>query len=86
MNTPPPRAFGVSPFGSMAAARAQAPSASYASAGQEWRVGQNVMHPKFGQGVIVSAEGRGSDARVQVNFRNAGLKWLALDYAKLTAA
>ena len=86
VNTPPPRAFGVSPFGSMTAARAQAPSASYASAGQEWRVGQNVMHPKFGQGVIVSAEGRGSDARVQVNFRNAGLKWLALDYAKLTAA
>lgn len=51
-----------------------------------WRVGQNVVHPKFGAGVIVSAEGRGSDARVQVNFRNAGLKWLALEYAKLTAA
>ena len=51
-----------------------------------WRVGQNVMHPKFGPGVIVSAEGRGADARVQVNFRDAGLKWLALEYAKLTAA
>jgi DNA helicase-2/ATP-dependent DNA helicase PcrA len=51
-----------------------------------WRVGQNVMHPKFGAGVIVSAEGRGADARVQVNFRDAGLKWLALEYAKLTAA
>ncbi|MFN7278315.1 MAG: DNA helicase II, partial [Betaproteobacteria bacterium] len=51
-----------------------------------WRVGQNVMHPKFGAGVIVSAEGRGADARVQVNFRDAGLKWLALEYAKLTPA
>lgn len=51
-----------------------------------WRVGQNVVHPKFGAGVIVSSEGRGADARVQVNFRNAGLKWLALEYAKLTAA
>ncbi|HMJ50335.1 MAG TPA: UvrD-helicase domain-containing protein, partial [Burkholderiales bacterium] len=27
-----------------------------------WRVGQNVLHPKFGAGVIVNAEGRGSDA------------------------
>jgi DNA helicase-2/ATP-dependent DNA helicase PcrA len=51
-----------------------------------WRVGQNVMHPKFGAGVIVSAEGRGADARVQVNFSDAGLKWLALEYAKLTPA
>ncbi|HEV8261222.1 MAG TPA: UvrD-helicase domain-containing protein [Burkholderiales bacterium] len=51
-----------------------------------WRVGQNVVHPKFGVGVIVNAEGRGSDARVQVNFRDAGLKWLALDYAKLVPA
>ena len=37
-------------------------------------------------GVIVSVEGRGSDARVMVNFRQVGLKWLALEYAKLTAA
>ncbi len=50
-----------------------------------WKIGQSVLHPKFGPGVIVSAEGRGADARVQVNFRNAGLKWLALEYAKLTA-
>ncbi len=51
-----------------------------------WRIGQNVVHPKFGGGVIVSADGRGSDARVQVNFQRDGLKWLALEYAKLTAA
>ncbi len=50
-----------------------------------FRVGQSVEHPKFGLGVIVAAEGRGSDARVQVNFGSAGMKWLALDYAKLTA-
>ncbi len=48
------------------------------------RVGQNVEHAKFGLGVIVSAEGRGSEARVQVNFGSAGMKWLALEYAKLT--
>jgi DNA helicase-2/ATP-dependent DNA helicase PcrA len=51
-----------------------------------WRVGQSVMHPKFGAGVIVNAEGRGGDARVQVNFQRAGVKWLALEFAKLTPA
>jgi DNA helicase-2/ATP-dependent DNA helicase PcrA len=48
------------------------------------RIGQNVHHAKFGHGVIVAAEGRGPDARVQVNFGAAGMKWLALEYAKLT--
>ena len=51
-----------------------------------WKIGQSVLHPKFGAGVIVGAEGRGADARVQVNFRDAGMKWLALEYAKLSAA
>ena len=53
-------------------------------AASPWRIGQNVTHPKFGAGVIVNAEGRGSDARVQVNFHRNGTKWLALDYAKLS--
>ena len=48
------------------------------------RVGQSVEHAKFGLGVIVASEGRGADARVQVNFGGAGMKWLALEYAKLT--
>ncbi|WP_305073028.1 UvrD-helicase domain-containing protein [Propionivibrio sp.] len=51
-----------------------------------FRVGQNVQHAKFGLGVIVAAEGRGGDARVQVNFGAQGMKWLALEYAKLTPA
>jgi DNA helicase-2/ATP-dependent DNA helicase PcrA len=51
-----------------------------------FRIGQSVRHPKFGAGVITAAEGRGEDARVQVNFREAGMKWLALTYAKLSAA
>ena len=51
-----------------------------------FRIGQNVAHAKFGQGVIVNAEGAGSDARVQVNFGREGVKWLALSVAKLTAA
>ncbi len=49
-----------------------------------FRIGQSVQHAKFGLGVIVSAEGRSGDARVQVNFGAHGMKWLALEYAKLT--
>ena len=52
----------------------------------QWRIGQSVKHAKFGLGVIIDARGRGSDTQVQVNFRDAGVKWLALDYAKLEAA
>lgn len=50
-----------------------------------FRVGQTVAHAKFGEGVILSFEGRGTDARVQVKFRAEGTKWLSLQYAKLTA-
>jgi DNA helicase-2/ATP-dependent DNA helicase PcrA len=56
------------------------------SASSPWRIGQSVTHQKFGAGVIVNAEGRGADARVQVNFRDSGLKWLMLEYAKLEPA
>jgi DNA helicase-2/ATP-dependent DNA helicase PcrA len=51
-----------------------------------FRIGQNVMHPKFGPGVIIDAEGHGNDARVQVKFGNLGVKWLAVAVAKLQAA
>jgi DNA helicase-2/ATP-dependent DNA helicase PcrA len=48
-----------------------------------WKIGQSVGHSKFGSGVVVSYEGNANDLRVQVNFGKAGLKWLALEYAKL---
>jgi DNA helicase-2/ATP-dependent DNA helicase PcrA len=51
-----------------------------------FRIGQNVVHAKFGTGVIIDAEGQGGDARVQVNFGNQGVKWLAVSVAKLQAA
>jgi DNA helicase-2/ATP-dependent DNA helicase PcrA len=50
-----------------------------------WKVGQSVAHAKFGNGVVVSYEGAANDMRVQVNFSGEGLKWLALEFAKLTA-
>ena len=54
--------------------------------GHGFRIGQSVLHAKFGQGVIVNAEGSGTDARLQINFGRQGMKWLALEFAKLTAA
>jgi DNA helicase-2/ATP-dependent DNA helicase PcrA len=48
------------------------------------RSGQGVFHTKFGEGVIITLEGSGDDARAQVNFGRHGLKWLALSVAKLT--
>ncbi|AMC35692.1 UvrD-helicase domain-containing protein [Janthinobacterium sp. B9-8] len=46
-------------------------------------IGMNVAHPKFGKGVVTDHEG-GSSGNVQVNFAEAGSKWLAVAYAKLT--
>ena len=48
------------------------------------RVGQGVFHNKFGEGVVVTLEGGGADARAQINFGRHGMKWLALSVAKLT--
>ena len=61
-------------------------SSARAESGIGFRIGQSVRHAKFGAGVIVNAEGGGNDARVQVNFGAAGMKWLALSVAKLEAA
>jgi len=53
---------------------------------QDWpfQLGQTVSHKKFGHGTVVSFEGSGEHTRVQVNFRQAGAKWLVLAYANLT--
>jgi DNA helicase-2/ATP-dependent DNA helicase PcrA len=56
------------------------------SAASQWKIGQNVVHAKFGAGVIVNCEGHGADARVEVKFGRAGTKWLSLEYAKLVPA
>ena len=50
--------------------------------GTELKLGQRVLHQKFGEGVILNYEGKGSTARIQVNFDN-GSKWLVMAYANL---
>lgn len=48
-----------------------------------FRIGQNVGHARFGEGVVVGLEGSGTDARIQINFGRQGTKWLALSVARL---
>jgi DNA helicase-2/ATP-dependent DNA helicase PcrA len=60
------------------------PATSTQGHGSGLRSGQAVFHAKFGEGVVLTLEGRGADARAQVNFGRHGLKWLALGIAKLT--
>ena len=57
-----------------------------ADPGHGFRIGQQVVHAKFGNGVIVDAEGSGTEARLQVNFGRQGMKWLAIQYANLQPA
>ncbi|MBU0501324.1 MAG: DNA helicase II [Gammaproteobacteria bacterium] len=51
-----------------------------------YRLGQRVRHAKFGDGVVLNAEGQGPSARVQVNFESVGSKWLVVSYANLEPA
>ncbi len=55
---------------------------------QAWpfKLGQPVVHKKFGEGTVMAFEGQGDHTRVQVNFDQAGAKWLVLAYAGLQAA
>lgn len=69
------------------AGRVQSPVAAYspkAPPSHGLRSGQGVFHNKFGEGVIITLEGVGEDARAQVNFGRHGVKWLQLSIAKLT--
>jgi len=75
---PAPMAFGAAPK--------KAPGFAKAREVGGFRIGQNVIHAKFGPGVILDAEGMGGEARVQVNFGRGGIKWLAVAVAKLQAA
>ena len=52
----------------------------------EFSLGQRVLHSKFGEGVILNLEGTGSNMRIQINFEQAGSKWLVAAYAGLQLA
>jgi DNA helicase-2/ATP-dependent DNA helicase PcrA len=45
-----------------------------------------VRHARFGEGIVLELDGDGPRARVQVQFRDAGAKWLLVELAKLEPA
>ena len=48
-----------------------------------FKLGQQVAHAKFGEGVVLNYEGSGAQSRIQVNFEEVGSKWLVVEYANL---
>ncbi len=54
--------------------------------GTSLKLGQRVVHGKFGEGVVINYEGEGKQARIQVNFTHEGSKWLMMAYANLQPA
>ena len=60
--------------------------AAYSESKHIWKVGTMVSHQKFGQGMVTGYEGNENDLRIQIKFSNHGIKWLAMEYAKLSEA
>ncbi len=77
------RARGISRPAAQGLPASRGPAYSAAAAEDGFRLGQRVMHPKFGEGVVLNSEGQGPQARIQVNFPSVGAKWLVLAYARL---
>ncbi len=50
------------------------------------RIGDDVEHPAFGEGVVIDITGHGASAEATINFRDAGTKHLALEWAPLKKA
>ena len=48
-----------------------------------FKLGQRVLHDKFGEGTVLNYEGTGAQSRIQVNFDELGSKWLVTAYARL---
>jgi len=48
------------------------------------KIGSMVRHDKFGSGIVTGYEGNENDLRIQIKFSDHGIKWLAMEYAKLT--
>ncbi|HUP90694.1 MAG TPA: DNA helicase II, partial [Solimonas sp.] len=50
-----------------------------------FKLGQRVLHAKFGEGTILAFDGDGERTQVEVRFREAGTKRLMLSFANLKA-
>ncbi len=52
----------------------------------EVRIGEHVVHPRWGEGVVVACQGRGPDGEATVDFPGLGRRQLILGYARLRRA
>jgi DNA helicase-2/ATP-dependent DNA helicase PcrA len=52
-------------------------SAMYQAA---FKIGQMLQHPKFGEGMILQQEGMGEHARLQIKFKDVGVKWIMASF------
>ena len=74
---------GGGPAGAPTSPGVPAPSGDTA---MDLAAGERVVHPRWGEGVVVSARGRGPDGEVTVDFPDAGRRTLVLAYARLQRA
>ncbi len=59
-------------------------SAALAAENQSgYQIGDRVRHAKFGEGIVLTIQGSGDHASVNVHFDDVGSKWLVMAYAKL---
>ena len=86
----PPSLLEALRHGSMPAAAATATTrrssttaGGASAAGAPLQIGEAVLHPKFGSGVVIAREGSGAQERLQVRFAGIGTKWLVVAYARL---
>ncbi len=50
---------------------------------EAWQPGDKVVHPSFGQGTVVSVDGRRSDTELTIAFDGKGIKRISLAYISL---
>jgi DNA helicase-2/ATP-dependent DNA helicase PcrA len=61
-------------------------SAGGSAQGARSAVGLRVIHPQFGEGVVVGSEGVGERAKLTIQFRRAGVKKILAAFAELSHA
>lgn len=63
---------------------APTPNAKQSPAVKGLAVGMRINHERFGKGTVVGTEGTGDNAKVRVQFDQAGIKNLLVKFAKIT--
>ncbi|VFR20390.1 ATP-dependent DNA helicase UvrD/PcrA [plant metagenome] len=76
-------AFGRAATGRIAPRESRGVTTGVTVGDQHFRIGTGVRHARFGEGTVLGLSGSAQDAQAQIQFRDAGMKTLALGIAKL---